>query len=384
MQRSRRPPILIAAGGTGGHLFPARALGEELARRDVAVELMTDRRAQGFGEDFPARHIHLVPAATPVGRSPVSAARAVLTLMRGVMVARRQIRRLKPPLVVGFGGYPSVPPLLAARLSGVASLIHEQNAVMGRANRLLARFASAVALSVPSPANAARAALARSVVTGNPVRDAVIEAAELPYAAPTEDGEIRLLVFGGSQGARVFSRIVPEALGLIDASLRRRIRLVQQCRAEDLDRVRGSYYDFGFEAELAPFFADLPRRMAAAHLVIARSGASTVSEIAAIGRPAILVPLPGAIDNDQRENARALARAGGAWMIEERELDAGRLAGEIGALMKAPERLAGAAAAARGAGRRDAVRVLADLVLFMAGGGSPEGFAAVGSGNEDK
>jgi UDP-N-acetylglucosamine--N-acetylmuramyl-(pentapeptide) pyrophosphoryl-undecaprenol N-acetylglucosamine transferase len=368
-------PVLIAAGGTGGHLFPARALAEELARRGVAAELVTDRRAQIFGGDFPARRVHLIPAATPVGASPLRMARALATLGRGVIAARRLIRRIGPSIVVGFGGYPTVPPVIAARLCGVTSLIHEQNAVMGRANRLLAHFASAVALSVPRPALIAHAVLARSVITGNPVRDAVVEAAGTAYRAP-DGSAFRLLVFGGSQGAHVFSEIVPAALARIAPAERGRIRLVQQCRSEDVERLRAALAEARVDAEIAPFFADLPARIAEAHLVIARSGASTVSEIAAIGRPAILVPLPHAIDNDQRENARALAQAGGGWMIEERALDADRLAREIGALMGAPERLTEAAGAAKAAGRPDAAGALCDLVAHLAAGGGPSGFDA--------
>ena len=359
-------PVLIAAGGTGGHLAPARALAEELGRRGAPVELVTDERGGRFDEGFPARAVHEVPAATPVGRSPVRALSALITLARGVVRARALIRAAKPAVVVGFGGYPTIPPLIAARLAGVPSMIHDQNAVIGRANRLLARLVDAVATAVERPANANPSILAKAVMTGNPVRDAVVAARDVPYA-PFRSGEpLHLLVFGGSQGARVFSELVPEALKRLPGELRQRVSLVQQCRIEDIEAVRSAYADFGLDAELAPFFADMPERMAQAQLVIARSGASTVSEIAAIGRPAILVPLPHAIDNDQRENARALQSAGGAWMREQHTLDADTLSGDIKDLMEHSERLTQAAAAARAAGRPKAVLALADLALDLA------------------
>ena len=369
-------PVLIAAGGTGGHLFPARALAEDLRRRGIAVELVSEERAQSFGHDFPAQAIHLIPAATPVGKSPIKLIRALMTLARGVYQARRMIGHVAPSLVVGFGGYPTVPPLIAARLRGVASLVHEQNAVMGRANRLLSRLASAVALSVPDPAKAGASVLAKSVLTGNPVRDAVIAASAVPYQTPQTDGPFKLLVFGGSQGAHVFSELLPQAVKLLDGRHRSRLVITQQARSEDLGQVRAAYDAAGVDAEIATFFADLPQRMADAHLVVCRSGASTVSEIAAIGRPSIMVPLPHAIDNDQLHNARALEAAGGGWTAEQSMLDASALARDIGALMDEPDRLAEAAGAARAAGRPQAAEALGALVEHLAKGGDVRTYRA--------
>ena len=372
--RPGRPPltVLLAAGGTGGHLFPALSLATLLKAQGHVVHLVTDSRGSHFDSGFPADGFHQVPAATPVGRSPVSALRAFATLGRGIFEARGVIAAVSPDVVVGFGGYPAVPPLLAAALGGVPTLVHEQNAVMGRANRLLARFASAIATSVPPQAlqKARPADIAKAVLTGNPVREAAVKARAVTYHPPEIGQTFRLLVFGGSQGARVFSELIPAALGRLGPALRSRIALVQQVRAEDLIDFRLDLDALGVKAEIASFFDDLPARIADAHLVIARAGASTVAELGVIGRPAIMVPLPHAIDNDQRENARGLDEADGGWMIEQDDLGPGRLGSEIEALMAAPWRLQAAARAAREYGRPDAVRNLAKLVAHLAGGGT--------------
>lgn len=364
-----RGVIMLAAGGTGGHLFPAMALAQELKRRGWEVDLVTDMRGQVYDSEFPARTIHRVPAATMTGRSPLAILRLLATLARGVVAAYRVLRRVRPAAVAGFGGYPTFPPLIAARLRGVPALVHEQNAVMGRANRVLQRFSNTIALSAErtryAPAEEAR----KVRITGNPVRDAVIAAGETAYSPPETDGEFRLLVFGGSQGARYFADALPQALGALPADLKARLRVVQQARTEDLARLRDAYAAADIEAELAAFFADLPERMAAAHLIIARSGASTVAELAVLGRPAILVPFSHAIDNDQLENARRLAEAGGAWCLPEPELTPAILAREIERLAADPDLLVQAARAARARGRPDAVKLLADAVETLAQGG---------------
>lgn len=359
-----RETVLIAAGGTGGHLFPAEALAHELAARGVRVHLATDHRATGYGGDFPAEATHIVASATLAGRSPLVLAKAGLALARGSLQSFGLITRIRPAAVVGFGGYPTIPPLLAAVARRVPTVIHEANAVAGRANRFLAPKVTAIATSF-AETGLLGAAAARAVTTGNPVRPAVLAAAR-PYDAPGPGGPLRLLVFGGSQGARVFADLVPPAGALIDAGLRARLHVTQQARPEDADRVAAAWRDAGIEAEVAPFFADLPARMAAAHLVVCRSGASSVSELAAIGRPAILVPLPHALDNDQKANALDMERAGGAVMAEQAGLDPARLAGLVSELLGNPARLAAMAAAARGLGRPDAVTRLADLVLSVA------------------
>jgi UDP-N-acetylglucosamine--N-acetylmuramyl-(pentapeptide) pyrophosphoryl-undecaprenol N-acetylglucosamine transferase len=356
--------VLLCAGGTGGHLFPAEALALALAKRGIAVDLATDTRAAHF--KFPARAVHLVPSATLRGRDPVSLLRTGTRLTVGIAKAWALIGRLRPTVVVGFGGYPTVPPLLAASLRSVPTVLHEQNSVMGRANRLLASRVTAIATGFPALKNVDARLQAKMTFTGNPVRPPVIEAAATPYAAPAADGTLRLLVFGGSQGARALSEIMPAAVERIVPDIRARLEIVQQARAEDLDEVRATYARLGVTAETAPFFTDLPARMAAAHLVISRSGASTVAELAVIGRPAILVPLPHALDQDQFENAGMLAAAGGAIRIEQRDLTPERLASEIVALAGDPEQLATMAAAAKPAGTPDAAERLADVVTRVA------------------
>jgi UDP-N-acetylglucosamine--N-acetylmuramyl-(pentapeptide) pyrophosphoryl-undecaprenol N-acetylglucosamine transferase len=361
----RVAPVLVAAGGTGGHLFPAEALAAALGRRGVPVHLVTDRRAERYGAAFSEQTIHVVASATVASRNPIALAKTAATLARGYFQARTLLARLKPAAVVGFGGYPTVPPLLAAAWAGVPSVIHDANAVIGRANRFLAPRVAAIAISFPDVFRERPDLAAKATLTGNPVRPAVVSAAVTPY--PAAGPPLRLLVFGGSQGARVMADIVPAAVGLLDAGLRARLAIVQQARDEDLRRVREAYAKLGVNAETAPFFADLPGRIAASHLIISRSGASTVAELAAIGRPAILVPLPHALDQDQFANAGVLETAGGAIRLTQDTFTPRRLAAEISALAAAPTRLAAMAAAAKSVGRLDAADRLADLVLKVAG-----------------
>jgi UDP-N-acetylglucosamine--N-acetylmuramyl-(pentapeptide) pyrophosphoryl-undecaprenol N-acetylglucosamine transferase len=357
--------VLLAAGGTGGHLFPAEALAIALEKRGVIVDLATDTRAAHY--KFPARNVHLIPSATVRGRNPVALAKTGLTLALGIAKAWSLIGRIEPKVVVGFGGYPTVPPLMAARLRGVPTVLHEQNGVMGRANRALAARVTAIATSFPKLTRVDPALLSKITFTGNPVRPVVIEASQTPYSAPAAGEKIRLLVFGGSQGARVMSDIVPKAVERIPAALLVRLSIVQQARAEDVAEVEGTYAQLGVAAEVAPFFADLPARMAAAHLIIGRSGASTVAELSAIGRPSILVPLPHALDQDQFHNAGVLQDAGGAIRIEQRDFTPDGLATEITRLAADPAALAAMALAAKSAGAPDAAERLADLVMKVAG-----------------
>jgi UDP-N-acetylglucosamine--N-acetylmuramyl-(pentapeptide) pyrophosphoryl-undecaprenol N-acetylglucosamine transferase len=359
-----RAPVLVAAGGTGGHLFPAEALAAALAARGVAVHLATDRRATRYGGAFADEAVHVIASATLRARNPFALLRTGTSLGVGVTQAWALIGRLKPRAVVGFGGYPTVPPLLAASWRGVPSLIHDANAVIGRANRLLAPRVDAIATSFADMFRNEPRLAAKATLTGNPVRPAVVAAAATLY--PEALDPLRLLIFGGSQGARVMADVVPAAIGLLEPALRARLAIVQQARDEDLARVRSAYGDLRVAAEVAPFFADLPARIASSHLVVARSGAATVAELSVIGRPAILVPLPHALDQDQFANAGVLADAGGAIRLKQDDFTPRRLASELAALAVAPQRLAAMAAAAKSAGRLDAADRLADLVLKIA------------------
>jgi UDP-N-acetylglucosamine--N-acetylmuramyl-(pentapeptide) pyrophosphoryl-undecaprenol N-acetylglucosamine transferase len=278
-----------------------------------------------------------------------------------------KLNRLRPAAVVGFGGYPSLPVMIAAWLGGYPAAVHEQNAVLGRVNRQMAARVKAVAASLPLsrfvPRNAASV-----VYTGNPVRPAAADLAHSIYEAPEAGGPIRLLVFGGSQGARAFSELMPAAVALLPDSLRARLAIVQQCRPEDLDEVRAAYTASHVKAVLAAFFDDLPRRMADAHLVIARAGASTVSELATIGRPSILVPYPFATDDHQTANAQVMEKAGAALLVQQRELSAEKLAAILTEMLAAPDQLARRAAAAAGLAIPDAASRLADLVDELGSG----------------
>jgi UDP-N-acetylglucosamine--N-acetylmuramyl-(pentapeptide) pyrophosphoryl-undecaprenol N-acetylglucosamine transferase len=358
--------VLLAAGGTGGHLFPAAALADRLRARGVEVDLATDDRALKYGGDFPARAIHAIPSGTPTKAGLAAKAGAAVSLGLGVVAAARLIRRLKPAVVVGFGGYPTVPPLLAASLMGVPAILHEQNAVLGRANRFLSRRVTRIACGFPNPGGVAGDLKARLVYTGNPVRPAVLAAAALPY--PAFEGALNVLVTGGSQGARVMSEVVPAALGRLAPEERARLRLTLQARGEDWAKALETCATLGFDAEIAEFFSDLPARIAGAHLVVARAGASTVSELSVIGRPSILVPYPHALDQDQAANAALLAKSGAATVVRQSELTPEALAGLLRQAMADPAALAAKAAAARAAGVPDAAEQLAALVEEVARG----------------
>ena len=352
--------IVLSAGGTGGHLFPAQALAGELLRRGRRIVVMTDRRGRNYESAFPGAGIEQVPAATFAG-SLAARLVAPLQILAGLVVSLAKFARIRPAAVVGFGGYPSLPVMTAAWLGGYPTAIHEQNAVLGRVNRRLASRVGTVAASLPLARFAPRDA-SRIVYTGNPVRPEAASLAAANYIAPAENGPIRLLVFGGSQGARALSELVPAAIMRLPETLRTRIEITQQCRTEDIQRVRAAYGIVEVKAELRTFFDDMPRRMADAHLVISRSGASTISEIAVIGRPAILIPFPFATDDHQTANAAVLADAGAAWLVQQRDLSERKLAILIEEILANPAELQRRAAAAHALGKPDATRRLADLI----------------------
>jgi UDP-N-acetylglucosamine--N-acetylmuramyl-(pentapeptide) pyrophosphoryl-undecaprenol N-acetylglucosamine transferase len=370
---SGQPLVFVAAGGTGGHLFPAEALAVALSQHGVTVDLVTDERATRYG-DFPGRATHIVPSATFAGPNPFSLAGAAVKLARGVITSRSLMTRMRPAAVVGFGGYPTIPPLYAATMLNIPAVIHEANGVLGRANRLLGPRVQAIATGFPGLLASDPVLGPKVTHTGNPIRPAVVEAANTPYPdlGGPPSGPLRILVFGGSQGARVMADVVPAAIELVPMALRARLTVTQQARDDDMERVRAAYERFGLKVEIEPFFRDLPARIAASHLVICRSGASTVAELAAIGRPAILVPLPHALDQDQRANAAMLERAGGAILMDQLHFTPGRVAAEIDRLAATLGTLAGMAAAARAQGVLDAADRLADLVMEVAGLAAPQ------------
>jgi UDP-N-acetylglucosamine--N-acetylmuramyl-(pentapeptide) pyrophosphoryl-undecaprenol N-acetylglucosamine transferase len=354
-------PIVIAAGGTGGHFFPAEALAAELVARGQRIVLMTDARSGGLSSlVFAGHEQYIVRGAGIAGRGLWRGAKAIGSLAAGAVQARAVLVRIGAAGIVGFGGYPCVAPVLAAGLlrHRPVVILHEQNAVLGRANRFLAGRADVLALGFEDTKRVP--AGTRIEVTGNPVRPAIIALSQTGYAAPA--GRINLLVLGGSLGARVFSDIVPLALRSLPNALRAQLSVVQQTRPEDLERVNAAYAADGISAELSPFFPDVAARLAAAHLVIARAGASTVAELAVAGRPAILVPLPAAIDDHQSANAHALAQAGGAWVVPQPQFTSAFLAERLNQLLADPVGLTAAAAGARTQARADAAARLADLV----------------------
>jgi UDP-N-acetylglucosamine--N-acetylmuramyl-(pentapeptide) pyrophosphoryl-undecaprenol N-acetylglucosamine transferase len=349
-------PIVIAAGGTGGHFFPAEALAASLIARGQRVVLMTDGRAGNLkSETFAGHEQYVLRGAGLAGRGIGRAAAAILSLSAGAVQARHILARLDAAAVVGFGGYPCVPPILASRtlLRRPVLVLHEQNAVLGRANRFLAKHVDLLALGFAETLRVPPGI--RTEVFGNPVRPAIQALAEqMPEPA---DGEFHLLVTGGSLGARVFSEVVPETVARLPIELRSRLRVVQQCRPEDMDRVRAIYAQANVQADLAPFFKDMAARLRTAHLIIARAGASTCAEIAVAGRAAILVPLPSAIDDHQTANARAL---NGATVIAQADFTPATLEKILTDMQQNPAKLIAAAQAVRTCARPEAANDLAD------------------------
>jgi UDP-N-acetylglucosamine--N-acetylmuramyl-(pentapeptide) pyrophosphoryl-undecaprenol N-acetylglucosamine transferase len=360
-------PIVLTAGGTGGHIFPAEALAAELLGRGFALALITDRRGKEFSGTLAKLPVHRIRAGGVAGRRLVARVGALLDLGIGFLQARSLLARLRPAAVIGFGGYASLPAMLAAEFAGLPTALHEQNAVLGRANRLLASRVTRIAIAFSRVSHLNPEYLKKVLRTGMPVRPAVIALRDRAYVPPRDGETVNILVLGGSQGARILSEVVPAALARLPDALKSRLSIVQQCRAEDLDGARAAYAAAGIKAELATFFQDVPERLAVAHLVVSRSGASTVAEITAIGRPSILVPYMHAVDDHQTENARAVDEAGGGWLIPQAGFTPEALATRIESLIAMPESLVKAAAAARAAGMPDAAQRLADLVAALVG-----------------
>lgn len=351
--------IVLSAGGTGGHLFPAQALAKELVRRGRDIVVMTDARFVNYATAFPNAKIETVPS------SPFNTISAPFKILAGFAVAFAKLLKLKPAAVIGFGGYPSLPVMLAANFAGVPTAIIEQNAVVGRANRLVMNRVRKIAAAFPI-ARFAPSDASKVVLTGNPLRSEVEMLWGAPYNLPQADGPIRLLVFGGSQGAHAFSEIVPAALTRLPQDIKMRLSVVQQCRPEDIDQVREIYANAEIRCQLETFFSDLPQRMAEAQLVIARSGAGTVAELMAIGRPAILVPLPGALDDNQTPNAEILSKADAGWCMRQSALTPDLLALTLARIFADPLGLAQRATRAHALAMPNAAGKLADMVEELA------------------
>ena len=360
--------FVLAAGGTGGHLTPAFALAQELDARGHHVALITDERGAAIPGKPDFMPAHVLPAGR-FGKNPLGWFKGVMAVLKGRAMARQIYESFQPTAVVGFGGYPALPALLGASAAGVPSVVHEQNAVLGRVNRLLAGRVDAIATSYPDVERLKDKHLSKTHLVGNPVRAEVLELRDEPFPAFSAEGIFRVLVTGGSQGARVLSEIVPDGLSMLAPALRSRLQVTQQCRAEDIDAVRQRYAAHDIPAELGTYFEDMQARLADTHLFIGRAGASTIAEVTAVGRPAILVPLPIATDDHQAANTREITKAGGARMIRQQRFEAKELAKQINAMAQHPETLANAAHAAWNCGRPDAAEKLADLVESFGGAG---------------
>jgi UDP-N-acetylglucosamine--N-acetylmuramyl-(pentapeptide) pyrophosphoryl-undecaprenol N-acetylglucosamine transferase len=362
--------FVLAAGGTGGHMIPAHALAAELKGRGHGVLLITDERGSRFPGLFENVPVHILPAGR-LGGGPIGWLKAMGAVVKGRGQAKRLYREHSPDAVVGFGGYPAFPSLLAASSMKIPTVLHEQNAVLGRVNRLLAGEAEAIGTAYDQVDRLKPKYEERAVLIGNPVRAEIARLGELPFPPFDEVAPLKILVTGGSQGASILSEIVPKGLGLLDPSLRRRLQVVQQCRPEDIERVRSQYAELQIPAELMTYIEDMPEKLADAHLVIGRAGASTIAELTAAGRPAILVPFAAATDDHQTANAREMVKAGGARAIQETAFTPEVLARQIEALAMDPVALSNAAARALSVGRPHAARDLADLVERIANKLSP-------------
>ena len=357
---SATPLAVVAAGGTGGHMFPAEALARELIDRGWQVVLASDARGAAYAEKFPAIERLSLEAATFKAGDPIGMARAAIKIATGVMQARKAFKRLKPWAVIGFGGYPSFPALTAALGRKDVTLIHEQNSVLGRSNRKLAAKVDAVACAFPVLRLAPTELEGRVQVVGNPVRPDIRALYDQPY--PQIDKTIRILITGGSQGAKILSETVPHALALLPMSIRITLEVEQQTRAEQVEMARQIYADAEISAEIAPFFSNMAERLGRAHLVIGRSGASTVCELAVAGKPSILIPLKIAADDHQTYNAEVLREAKAAIVLKEDDVTPERLAAEVRELIEASVMLPMRAGAAKSVARPDAAKDLADLV----------------------
>ncbi len=356
--------VALAAGGTGGHVFPAEALAEELLERGCSLALLTDKRGAAFKLRNGEIDVHTIPASRISG-GIMAKLEGLTDILRGIFEATRLLRKIRPALVVGFGGYASVPTMLAATRMKLPTLIHEQNAVLGRANRLLASRATAIATAFHDVERLGKGERSKVVRTGNPIRPQIAAIRQDLYRAPTIGGPFNLFIMGGSQGAGIFSRILPDALALLPADLRARLQVVQQCRAEDLGYVEEAYESMGINADLKTFFTDVPEKLKEAHLVIMRAGAGSVAEVTAIGRPALLVPYLHAMDDHQSANARAIEAAEAAWVMAEPDFTGEALSRFLADIMASPDRLIACSGAARNLGIADGASRLATAALDL-------------------
>jgi len=354
--------VVLASGGTGGHIFPARALAEELLKREFSVTLLTDNRGEKYGNLFPGTDIISIKSGSPSVGGIFGKLKAGLKIAAGTIEALGVLRKLKPIAVVGFGGYPSMPPAAAAGLLKTPLILHEQNAVLGRVNKLLARTAKSIATSFLDTETSNLEIAKKMTFTGNPVRDEILNLYGQAYLAPATNSQISLLVLGGSQGAAVLSDVIPRAIAALPVELQERLKITQQCRPEDIENVRTLYAKTAAETDLSIFFKNVPELLAKCHLAITRSGASTLAELAVAGRPAILIPYKHAMDNHQLKNAQREVAKGAAELILQDEFTVEKFMPILNTLLNQPDKLKKMAQAAAQLGEADAAKNLADLV----------------------
>jgi len=351
--------IFLVAGGTGGHVFPALALAEELIGRGYEVVCLTDKRGEKF-----FRNTTLVPytiKSSAWAGDWQGKLKAGFKIVQGMIQSFELIREFSPVAVVGFGGYPSFPTVKAAQLLKLPTILHEQNAVYGRANRQVSEKAQRIATSFKQTKLLPDSYKNKTIYTGNPIRANFLTSSK-PYKAPTNDGAINLLVFGGSQGTSLFSKIVPQAIEKLPEDIKKRLNIAQQTRFEDVDTVKQAYQDLGIAAQIQPFFSDMLKLYQKSHLVISRAGASTVTEVTAMGRPVLFVPLASSLDGDQAQNATQIVESKAGWMVAEKDFNGDTLAAKLTELFNNPAQLEESASAALTLGKPDAAIRLADVV----------------------
>ncbi len=359
--------IMLSAGGTGGHIFPADALAQDLLSRGYRVVLVTDVRGKKYEPFAGGIPVYVVNSGT-VGAGLYKKIKSIASMGVGFFQARKLLSDLKPSVVIGFGGYPSVPALYAAQMKKIPTVIHEQNAILGRANVFLAHKAQKIAVAWAHVEGLEGDDESRAIVTGNPVRPDISSLFNKPYPTIERDGSLRIFITGGSQGASVFADVVPQALLNLNPSYRARLDIVQQCHLDDIPRVQKLYDDAGIKSDIRPFFKDMALQLEKCHLVIARSGAGTVSEVTTAGRPAIFVPYPHHADQQQKRNADSVADAGGAWVMTQNGFTPDALSARLETFLQNPETLFRAAENARSCGRPDAARKLGNIVMALASG----------------
>ena len=361
-----KPVLLIAAGGTGGHMFPAQALAWEFQELGWNVVLVTDKRGEKFSKTFPPKSIKFIQSSATLSfKNPLRMPKALCLILVSILQASWVFIKIRPKVVIGFGGYPSFASILIAKVFKIKSIIHEQNAVLGRVNKFFSKSVTAVACSFwPTQAPSGTT----MYFTGNPIRNTVVDKGPSIFNLPLT-GPLNLVVIGGSQGAKIFSRLLPEAVETLPVKLRNRLRITHQARLPDCRELRHSYEKLGVKATVEDFFQNVERIFSSAHLIVARAGASTIAEVLFLGRPLLLVPIPFSLGDHQKRNAQRISDMGAAICLEQKGLTGKRLAREIRYILTSRRLAHDLANTAAKKATPQAIKNLKDLIISVSEGG---------------